>query len=411
MLGADEVKEKFDDHHLKVDEKSISRLFKLAAMNRERLDPCNELSLYEFSIFSKKASTEFQKLMNGIKTDMLSTLIRRGTSTLNIGVIKRTEVDGILPKRKSAYLKFLPSTFNSLMNHFKDEELRNDIRSNLAANLKEVMSKSRSKKELENALGSNAEQMKELIRSHFPEEEIDDEARRLFTQSKKSVDSLKKLKEKTRGIYALQRRSSMNLDRLSHLFKKREENQGPRNEDLYAKKQREFGVIIKNAKKLGQIEARDMLRRNCHSTRSVPLLPFSNPTSASGTPFANGKLLILALPKVKPKPSADARKKSYNETYMDKLLKENLVIHTNRSQSKPVLVASPTGEGLSSTETWVGASKESQLLEGSMCKTMPGNEAFSNDFKPTNKTSLLPISKTFKARHCRVLSTIETDLC
>lgn len=177
-----EVKENFDNHNLKIDEKSLNALFKAAAVNRRGWDISQGLSLYEFCIFSKKASADFQKLMGDIKTKMLLDMKRKNTSTLVTG-IKRSGPAEILPKRKRTYIQYLPSSFNPLMNHFKDEEKRNDIREGFTKALEGILNIGNSKKSIEKILETNKESMKELLASHFPHEGIDEEERKLIAQT------------------------------------------------------------------------------------------------------------------------------------------------------------------------------------------------------------------------------------
>jgi len=185
-LEVSEVKENFDAHHLLVNEKAIIKLFKSAAINRQKGDPCNDLSLYEFSVFSKKAAGDFQKLMKDIKTNMLQMMEEKGITTIDMG-LDNEGVQSILPKRKKAYIKYLPSSFNPLMNHFKDEEKRNDIRNSLTNTLDEIIKIGTSKKSLRTILKNNQHRMRCLLESHFSKEEADKESRRLLTQRKEKT--------------------------------------------------------------------------------------------------------------------------------------------------------------------------------------------------------------------------------
>ena len=107
---------------------------------------------------------------------------RKNTSTLVTGS-KRSGPAEILPKRKRTYIQYLPSSFNPLMNHFKDEEKRNDIREGITKTLEGILNIGNSKKSLKKILETNKESMKELLGSHFPHEGIDEEERKLIAQT------------------------------------------------------------------------------------------------------------------------------------------------------------------------------------------------------------------------------------
>ena len=63
------MKGKFDTHNLIVNTESIRRLFKSAAVDRCKGDPCKALTFYEFCLFSnsEKAAKGFQGLMEKLK--------------------------------------------------------------------------------------------------------------------------------------------------------------------------------------------------------------------------------------------------------------------------------------------------------------------------------------------------------
>lgn len=174
-LEVAEVKHNFDEHKLRVSEKSLAKLFKSAAVNRRRLDPCTELSLYEFCIFSKKASGDFRSLMNNVKASMLSGMNNIFKKKEKGGKEEgRRDIGGIMPRREKAYIQYLPSSFNPLMNHFKDEQNRTGLREHFVTTLNDIMSIGNSKKNLHAVLEKNKEKMSKLLASHFPREETTD---------------------------------------------------------------------------------------------------------------------------------------------------------------------------------------------------------------------------------------------
>jgi hypothetical protein len=249
-----------------VDEKAIVKLFKSAAVNRERSDPCNDLSLYEFSVFSKKAAGDFQQLMNDIKTNMLQIMEKKGTTTIDIGS-NNEGVQSILPKRKKAYIKYLPSSFNLLMNHFKDEEKRNDIRSNLTNTLDEITKIGTNKKSLKTILENNQHHMRSLLESHFSKEEVDEESRRLLTQTRKRT-----LFANSGNYYSLS-------NRLSSASKAHEPKLSPAEiERIRAKTKQELRHLVKTARDSVLKEALigGKLRTHYGLTNSEPQSQLSN---------------------------------------------------------------------------------------------------------------------------------------
>ncbi len=186
---------KFTDHNLPVESNSIKRLFKTAALNRSRDEPCRDLTLYEFCLFSKseKAAAGFQELMQGIKEEVRHTKLARRVSSIGLPIPK-TGPSKIMPSRGSKYVSFLPSAFNPLMNHFKDEETRNEIRNKVVNGLKliDVLSE---KSDVNTIIKENTELLKNLIASHFPKEDIDDEYRKLLIQSKRGFEVHKRMQE------------------------------------------------------------------------------------------------------------------------------------------------------------------------------------------------------------------------
>jgi len=159
-----EIKHNFREHKLKVNEKLLTRLLRTAVIDGKCSDHCNNLSLYEFCIFSKTASKDFENLMNEIKTNMLSAM-------KNKAIKKERDINTIMPKRRKVYIQYLPSSFNHLMNHFKDEESRNNLRGGFVKTLKDVMNIGNSRKDLCTMLEKNKEKMNQLLASHFPQEE------------------------------------------------------------------------------------------------------------------------------------------------------------------------------------------------------------------------------------------------
>ncbi len=204
-LDAIEVKEKFDEHNLTVSERRICQLFRSAVLNRPRNDPCNFLSLYEFFVFSKSqvAAESFQELMNNIKGSMIQSMRKRHTSTVDLGK-DRTEARKLFPLRKLKYIECLPSTFGQLMNHFKDEEQRQKLRKDAIGTLTDV-DRLMEQRKLELAMEDSTDTLKELIRSHFPPEEMDEETRKLFSQTRASRETYEQIQDRMREMAFQQR--------------------------------------------------------------------------------------------------------------------------------------------------------------------------------------------------------------
>jgi len=376
-LEAAEVKSNFDEHNLDVDEKAITKLFKSVAMNRKRLDPCNELSLYEFAIFSKKSTEDFQALMNNIKAKMLKSLAEKEKERQNNNGIK--DVDQIVPERQATYFKCLPSSFNPLMNHFKDEEKRTNLRTDLQQNLADIIKpKDRNKLDVEILLKNNGEKMKELIESHFPPEENNEQSRRLFTQAKKASEGFKRLKEKVRGIFALQKRQNINLDNMPMEFLENEENQITDINTLREKTKRELSTIIQTARKLGQKEAKRLIQKQGNRIDNRIFTALDARNSACSKIIRTGRPLNRALTDLKARTSL-LTDRSAKTDYEKKLLGENLILRTTISNNK--LINSGSISGLSSNETWTGPIKENQLPEASDSKTISNFEGMSKNFR------------------------------
>ena len=83
-----------------------------------------------------------------------------------------------MPVRKERYVRYLPSSFNALMGHLKDEEERNKMRGQLVTILNQLVSL-RGNVKVSDLMRDNSEIVKKLIGSHFPPPGPDEEARRL----------------------------------------------------------------------------------------------------------------------------------------------------------------------------------------------------------------------------------------
>ena len=203
MLEPHEIRQKFIDHDIAVSTSSIKKLLKSAAVIRPRNEPFKGLSFYEFFLFSKsqKASADFQQLMNDVKFNMLRTLKRRATSTIDLGKT-RTGASCIIPLRKARYIRCLPSSFNPLMNHFKDEDKRRTMREGVIGSLKKI-DQLRVDNKLKTVLQENTQTLKTLIGSHFSREDMDEETRRLFSQASVKAERFDEMKDRVKGNFAL----------------------------------------------------------------------------------------------------------------------------------------------------------------------------------------------------------------
>ncbi len=287
MLEVEEVKQNFDAHHLTVDERSITRLFRSAAVNRMRLDPCKALSLYEFGIFSKKAGEDFRQLMDRIKANMLRDMVRKGTSTVDCGK-RGGEAERILPQRNDKYIEYLPSSFNPLMNHFKDEEKRGDLREKMTETLRQITALGQDKR-LDCILSDSAETMRQLLASHFTRGETGDQERKLFSQTRRGPEmaEYQQAVSKARTACGGMRRRAIPPD-VDELVRKElpeveraDQEEMAYTRDIRARSQREIRDLIATARKgtttnsqptiEGRKEARNVaaLTQDMNRTRSI----------------------------------------------------------------------------------------------------------------------------------------------
>jgi len=309
-LETNEVVDKFADHNLAISEADIKKLFKSIALNRPKGDPFDFLTLYEFCLFSKSAtaSKDFQELMEKIKKDTLAQRnIQNSPKSINSSINKdndkkQLKPKDILPVRGAGYITNLPSSFNCLMNHFKDEENRGEMRNKIKKGLELIARIAGDQSETQSNQGKseseesgteyftekkeiNAEQimeksvllLKNMISSHFPPEEIDDEYRKLLAARKTCDELHKKMQDKMTEalntnrslnpknrqslLFGLgdvsQRKRSMDQGPLSH----RENNQTTMNPEKYKLKMEELNEIIMKAKIEGKREGQNIVRK------------------------------------------------------------------------------------------------------------------------------------------------------
>jgi len=301
-----EVKKNFINHGLEVDVKRLTKIFKSVAIERKRLDPCNDLSLYEFSIFSKKASSDFKRLINDIKHNMLIKLKRKTSSICVTG--KPQGVKSILPLRKANYIKHLPTDFNPLMNHFKDEERRSDIRANLTGTLEDILKIGSNQKKLEEVLEKNEENMKGLIRSHFSQGELDIEIKRMFTQVRKK-SSCFLFKSLNTNIW--QPKLAIESD----------EEEGVSNQ-FKNKVRKRLHLLVTKAKAQGKMEAKELIENNTKLLRSCRQTATSIDSPRSLARRENPRL----------KTAMKCSKPMKIKPYIQKLLTENLILRTGTTK-------------------------------------------------------------------------------
>eukprot|EP00826_Nyctotherus_ovalis_P051101 TRINITY_DN6371_c0_g1_i5.p1 TRINITY_DN6371_c0_g1~~TRINITY_DN6371_c0_g1_i5.p1 ORF type:complete len:373 (+),score=99.63 TRINITY_DN6371_c0_g1_i5:299-1417(+) len=304
-LEVDEVKENFVSHGLEVDDRALTRIFKSVAVDRKRLDPCNDLSLYEFSIFSKKASNDFKQLMNGIKCNMTAKIQREKNSAL-LSNKQPQGTKSILPTRRANYIKYLPADFNPLMNHFKDEEKRSDIRQNLTGTLDEVLKIGSSQKKLVEILENNENNMEGLLKSHFPNEELDEEVRRMFAQ----------VKQKSNYFRFKALSTERRQPRLALGGAKEEVS-----EEFKSRMKKRLHSLVNKAKEQGRMEAKNLIQSRVLLTGRQALTSFDASSSRRSVRLKTA----MGCPKT--------AKPFCIKPHIRKLLAENLVLRTATAES------------------------------------------------------------------------------
>jgi len=272
---------------LKVDKSAIKRVFKSVAVNRSRSDPCTDLSLYEFSIFSKEASQDFKQLMNEIKRRMVEEMRKEKA-------VEMKGVESIMPKRRISYIKNLPSSFNPLMNHFKDEDERADIRNKLKGTLKRILSIGQACETLDEILNKNADNAKELLASHFSDKDADED--KLFENYSKEGNMI------TKNNYdnSLRSNKGRKIDEKT-------------SESLKKRKQRELRIFVQKAKEAGRKEAQKLIQIKAH-----PLCKKLSSVLSKRLSIKNRKDTVTS-------------KRIKVDSLMGKMLSERLILRTPRS--------------------------------------------------------------------------------
>jgi len=284
---------------------------------------------------------DFQELMERIKQKMLINLKEHRPSHLKSVNEQKTAVN-VLPFRGENYIENLPSSFNPLMNHFKDEEKRLQIRHNVMEILKKI-DILRTNNKLQDALEKNNDLFKELLASHFPPEEIDEQTRKLFTQRKGSQTTMGRMRPRRGAIFLPEntdpktlftRRATLPSSAINafNLISKNKADEAKRKE----KTKKELKNIIKNAKKCGQEEAKicikspnirhrffsTMTRKNSCEEQNNDLIRIST-ASQSGKNIQSEKTLK----------SQKSPRIHIGSRYYEKMLKQNLVLRTGSIES------------------------------------------------------------------------------
>lgn len=302
------MKENFVSHGLEVDDKALTRIFKSVAVDRKRLDPCNDLSLYEFSIFSKKASSDFKRLMNGIKCNMTAKMQREKNSTLLLN--KQPQgTKSILPTRRANYIKYLPADFNPLMNHFKDEERRSDIRQNLTGTLDEMLKIGSSQKKLAEILEKNENNMEGLLKSHFPNEELDEEVRRMFAQVKQKSNYFR-----FKALSTESRQPKLAI----------EGSKEEVSDEFKSRVKKRLHSLVAKAKEQGRTEAKNLIQSRVLLTGRQALTSFDASSSRASRRSVRLKT-AMGCPKT--------AKPFCVKPHIKRLLAENLVLRTTTAES------------------------------------------------------------------------------
>lgn len=253
LLETNEVISKFDDHHLKVDGKTLGKLFKMAALNRKRDDLCDNLTLYEFGKFSKseEAARDFKAMMDNIKTNTLTKDQEKLLKTDD-----RIDEKKIIPVRSPQYTSFLPSSFNPLMTHFMDEEARSAIRTKIVQNLKKLEGSQEADVKNRKLIEENTENMKKLFKSHFQDKGLDEDYRKLKSQNLRKQNLLNKDSRKIADIVAEKRRAVACLNRqttslqgLIFLSSHENKNDVENLALIREKKKKEIMELVKTARK------------------------------------------------------------------------------------------------------------------------------------------------------------------
>ncbi len=191
-----------------MEKSAIYKLFKTAAIRQRHGESCKDLTLYEFCLFaeSDKAAEGFQRLMQRLKDKMTRRKIVRKVSSVGLPMT-RFGPASIMPLRDAKYVSYLPAAFNPLMNHFKEEETRTEMRKKVVEGLKQIDERSR-KNEVDSIIEEDADLFKRLIASHFPKEDLDDQqCRKLFVRKKHGVEAHRIMEERLR-VSLIQTRSS-----------------------------------------------------------------------------------------------------------------------------------------------------------------------------------------------------------
>ena len=311
------MKGKFDTHNLIVNTESIRRLFKSAAVDRFKGDPCKALTFYEFCLFSnsEKAAKGFQGLMEKLKNKTVrnSELDNKKRSD-TVG----TDPQSLIPVRGSSYVKNLPSSFNALMDHLSEEETRNDMREEAIKGLEKILNAENPLDiNTDDTISSSINTMKTLMTTHFPKQQFDDQYRRLISQWKSLGDTRRKL---TFAKAAENRNSIIGQNLLLKRLGRIEDTK-----DYLARKKKELEIIIARAKSQGKKEADILIRRYHNVTNPIKL----NELSKQSETLKNQ--LTFPSRTANQKERAKYRNKAINDCLNDNLLLRKTVSGSNMS--------------------------------------------------------------------------------
>ena len=346
-----------------VDKNAIKKLFRSAALKRPREDPCKELTLYEFCLFSKsdKAEKDFENLMEDIKYKTVGQR-KAGRQVSSTGLLlAKTGPAKILPVRDKVYVRNLPSSFNALMNHFKDEETRNEMRKEIVGGLLSIENR-QNPTSAQQVVGENVQSLRKLVESHFPEEGIDDQYRKLLTMNKNSSDIHKLMQNqiKEHVNVAIKPRQSLkpgatfNLGATAGGTHRKftvniEDLEFTKTMDIppsmLNRKLEEINEVVEHARIEGRKEARELLREGSMSNhKKIPELARQKTFTSrilSNDALSTGSIETIQEMK---------RSRCYNKE-MKLCLEENLILRKTPTDNDATLKSTMTNGGLPMSKT------------------------------------------------------------
>ena len=285
---------------------------------------------------------------------MLLNLHLRRQSSLNLA--SRVTIKDVIPVRKSKYVQSLPSSFNMLMSHFKDEEKRQDLREKIVSTL-ENLEQLRMERRLGDTLQSNNEVFKDLLSSHFPRDVADQQSRKLVGKKRFAQLPVPKMGSRRPSVHVEQEEDAPEVPEVSEQIKDDPEVIEKAREKIRQK----VRVVILKAKKCGNKEAEDAIKEaakpkfKCFRSFTRKCSKDAGKESGKTTALNTARTLASLRESTRSKLLSRAERSIHKPIYVDKLLKEHLIMKTVSVREGGLSQLVPESE-YAKTQEWYNSS-------------------------------------------------------